>query len=352
MSSRKEARNAALGLGLSGAAAKDELTSVNPAQAKPEPAAEERAASRAPPEPRPRLVSGAVGAVSRTLGQFRHELKAAQDMVASGSQVIEIDTAEIDESILKDRMEVDAEQQSILVESIRHSGQQSPVLVRRVAEAPVRYQLAYGHRRVAACRELGRKVLAIVRPLSDQELLVAQGQENSSRADLSYIERATFAHNLELRGISRETIMLALATEKTELSRMISVARTVPAEIVSAVGPAPKTGRTRWLALAERLGDRKNIPRVRALLEGSQFRSAPSDKRFELLFKFLQARPKDRPRDVWANAEGKVLVHCVRSAKATTLSIDEKLEPGFGEYLFAQLDAIYAGFRDKKGEPE
>jgi ParB family chromosome partitioning protein len=246
---------------------------------------------------------------------------------------------------------VDPQKQSILVESIRVSGQQSPVLVRRISDAPLRYQLAYGHRRVAACRELGRKVLAIVRSLSDQELLVAQGQENSSRADLSYIERATFAYYLECRGIARDTIMLALATDKTELSRMISVARTVPAEVVSAVGPAPKAGRTRWLALAEHLGDGKHVQRLHAFASRNEFRLAPSDKRFEMLLRSLQAPAKDRPRDAWTTSEGKVLVRCVRSPKSTTLSIDEKVEPGFGEFLFANLESLYANFCENKAGP-
>lgn len=349
MTSRKDARRAALGLGLAGLPPPRELTSVNPADAKPE---SEVAPSPAAAGARPRLMAGAVGAVSRTLGQFRRELKTAQDLVAAGAQVVELDPAEIDDSILKDRLEVDARQLALLVESIRQSGQQSPVLVRRSVETPARYQLAYGHRRVAACRQLGRKVLAIVRTLSDQELLVAQGQENSSRADLSYIERATFAHNLEQRGVPRETIMLALATDKTELSRVISVARAVPAQIVSAVGPAPKAGRSRWLGLSEGLGRRGADARVRALLAEEAFRSAPTDKRFELLFKCLQARPKDRPRSAWANPEGKVLVRSLRTSKALTLSVDEKAAPGFGEYLFDNLEELYARFLARKAEPD
>lgn len=297
-------------------------------------------------------MAGAVGAVSRTLDQFQHELQAAKDLVSSGAQVVELDPAEIDDSILKDRLEIDVGQQSVLVESIRQSGQQSPVLVRRTTAAPARYQLAYGHRRVAACRELGRKVLAIVRTLSDQELLVAQGQENSSRADLSYIERATFAHNLEKRGVSRETIMLALATDKTELSKMISVARAIPGEVVLAIGPAPKAGRTRWLGLSERLAEVKIDARLRAFLSGEEFRVAPTDRRFEMVFKRLQAEPKGGQVSVWANAEGKPLVRRVRTPKAMTLTIDEKLEPGFGEYLFSNLESFYEAFRSRKPAPD
>ena len=44
-----------------------------------------------------------------------------------------------------------------------------------------RYQIAYGHRRLRAAIELGRPVRAIVKPLTDEQLVVAQGQENSAR---------------------------------------------------------------------------------------------------------------------------------------------------------------------------
>ena len=49
------------------------------------------------------------------------------------------------------------------------------------------YQVAYGHRRVRATAILGIKVRAIVRDLTDAELVIAQGQENNARQDLSFI---------------------------------------------------------------------------------------------------------------------------------------------------------------------
>ena len=64
----------------------------------------------------------------------------------------------------------------------------------------------------------------MVRQLSDRELVVAQGQENSARADLSFIERARFALHLEVAGYDRETIISALSVDKTTVSRLISVA--------------------------------------------------------------------------------------------------------------------------------
>ena len=352
MISRREARNAALGIGLTSNAQVKELAPANPKSASldstPGGHPQNRSAM-ASPDTRPRVVAGAVGAVSRTLDQFNQDMQAAKDLVASGGKVVELDTSAIEDSILKDRLEVDPETQASLIESIRQSGQQVPILVRQVGEAPTRYQVAYGHRRLAACRHLGRKILAIVRSLTDQELLVAQGQENSSRTDLSYIERALFALNLETRGINRDAIMLALSTDKTEVSKMISVARSVPADIVRSIGPAPKAGRTRWLGLSERLSGIKLDAKFQVMIGGADFASATSDARFERVFKFLQAKPKHgASSEICAPLGGKQIVRVTRSPKAMTLTIDQQLEPGFGDFLLKNLEAFYETFQSQK----
>ena len=48
-------------------------------------------------------------------------------------------------------------------------------------------------------------VRAVVRTLSDAELVIAQGKENNERRDLSFIERALFAAHLEHRKFERPT---------------------------------------------------------------------------------------------------------------------------------------------------
>ncbi len=86
-----------------------------------------------------------------------------------------------------------------LVEAIREQGQQVPILVRPHPDRPGRYQVAFGHRRLRAVAEIGIPVRAVVRDLTDEQLVVAQGQENNERRDLSYIEKARFAQKLQLR---------------------------------------------------------------------------------------------------------------------------------------------------------
>jgi len=137
-----------------------------------------------------------------------------------------------------------------------------------------RYQIAYGRRRLRAAAELGRPVRAVVKPLSDEQLVIAQGQENNERKDLSFIERAIFAAQLETRGFGRETIMAAMCVDKTGLSRLISSAVRIPRDIIQAIGPAPKTGRDRWSDLAVALDIPDAVEGARRVIASPGFPNA------------------------------------------------------------------------------
>ena len=193
---------------------------------------------------------GPVGGITRTLGNITEKMERASDLerqLAEGQTIIDIDPDLIDGSFVTDRLEIDPFELGQLVEQIREHGQQVPILVRPHLEAKGRYQVAYGHRRLAATKALGIKVRAVVRQLTDDQLVVSQGQENSARTNLSYVERALFALRLEQRGFGRDIIMAALGVDKAALSKMLIVTRQVPLALISAIGPAPEIGRRRWL---------------------------------------------------------------------------------------------------------
>jgi ParB family chromosome partitioning protein len=90
----------------------------------------------------------------------------------------------------------------------------------------------------------------MVKPLSDRDLVIPQGQENSARAALSFIERARFARALEQRRYGRDVIMQALSTDKGTVSRLLAVCRRLPADAIEPAGLAPAAGRERWPKLA------------------------------------------------------------------------------------------------------
>ena len=294
-----------------------------------------------------RVKTGAIGAMGSSLRQLTETAKAAsrlQEQLAAGSFVAEIEPDKIDVSPVADRIvtEVDPGFDE-LVESFKTSGQQVPILVRPHGKG--RYQIAYGHRRARVAAKLGIKVKALVRELTDAELVVAQGKENLDRKDLSYIERAQFARGLEAQGFERPVIMAALSTDKTDLSRYLSVANAIPGKIVQAIGPAPRTGRPRWVALSEKIEADPSI--ADAVIAGSEFKALDSDARFVAVFNAFAA---PAPKSIsWA---------CEKAAKIdqkpdrTVLTIDERRAPEFGAWLAGRLDELYREFQRKEEQAD
>jgi ParB family chromosome partitioning protein len=300
---------------------------------------------------RPLVRSGAVGAMGRSLGRITHAVEEARAMVAAGDKVVELEPSLIESSFVADRLESSDEDHAALVASIRERGQQVPILVRPHPDHPGRYQVAYGHRRLRAAADLKQPVRAVVKALSDEDLVVAQGQENSARTDLSFIERALFAIALEDRGFDRSVIMAALSIEKTQLSKLIGIGREVPGSIIAAVGPAPKAGRPRWAALVSALA-RANAPAIiERTLKSTEFRVLDSDSRFSHLLAALTAplRP-DRATvsTVWKNPSGRAVVQIERTARRTQLTVHEAAEPEFASFLIENLPDLFERFSANK----
>lgn len=296
-----------------------------------------------------RIRSGAIAAMGASLEQLASRAQVAENIEA-GSVIIELDPGLIDGSFVADRVS-DATDPGLaaLVESIRESGQQVPVLVRPHPKTPGRYQIAYGHRRVRAAAQLAVSVRAVIRPLTDAELVVAQGKENLDRRDLSYIERAFFAFRLEALSFPRDVICAAMGVHKPDVSNYITVARAIPEDIVAAIGPAPKVGGPRWRVLAERI---KNAGRKRidAIFADPLFQAKPTDERFVAVLEAVAARaaPKPTMPKIWTDEYGRKLARVERAGQRFNLSIDEKLEPDFGEYLLSRLPEILAAHRARK----
>ena len=295
----------------------------------------------------------------RTMGLSLKEMSAEADdaralraQIESGQTVVELDADVVDPSFVADRIPVERDAEfDVFVQSISETGQQVPILVRPHPDAPGRYQAAYGHRRLRAAAVLRRSVRAIVRPLSDTELVVAQGKENGERRDLSFIERATFAAHLEAHGFERQTIMAALGVDKADLSRLIALAKAVPGKVVRAIGPAPRTGRPRWTQFVEMLSARPDAATLLAAeIETERFTAADSDRRFALALNVMRAQQPSRTPEAWNDGEGRPVVRIERSAIATRLVLDERLSSGFGAFLIERLANLYDEFSRIRGE--
>lgn len=279
---------------------------------------------------------GAIGAVSRSIEYLKAQ------------SVVELDPDLIDEPAITDRLEEATDRFDEFAAQIKEHGQQVPILVRPHPTIEGRYQIAYGRRRRRAVKQAGRFVRAVVKPLTDEELVLAQGQENSARADLSFIERALYAAELEASGYSRDLIMAALAVDKTGLSRLIAVAVQIPGDIIRAIGPAPKAGRDRWTELASRLERKGGADTARALLSGVA--EIASDDRFIKVFDATAPKKAGAPRaKVWKAEDGTRAARIKEDDRTLTLMINKKAAPEFSGYLLAELPEIYAAFKRHQG---
>ncbi len=304
------------------------------------------------PKPVPHVRSGAVGAMGRSLGQIAHAAEQAKALIAAGSAVVEIPPDKLDSSFVSDRLESEGADFELLVEAIRGSGQRSPILVRPHPDNPDRYQIVFGHRRVRVAARLGRPVRAVVQNLSDEEVVVIQGQENSARTDLSYIERGLFAVALEERGFDRRVIMAALSMEKTQLSRILALTHSIPRNLVMAIGPAPKAGRPRWGALAERFSHVKDRRIIDEILVDPTFKAADSDTRFLRIFTGLEpraggAKPRLTP---WTADNGRRIATIERKGTRIAVIVDETEAPAFGEFIASRLPALHREFQRQQEE--
>lgn len=294
--------------------------------------------------------SAPVGGITRTLGNITEKMERASDLerqLAEGQTVVDIDPELVDGSFVTDRLEIDPVELGQLVEQIREHGQQVPILVRPHPESRGRFQVAYGHRRLAAAKELGIKVRAVVRQLTDDQLVVSQGQENSARTNLSYIERALFALRLEQRGFGRDVIMAALGVDKAALSKMLIVTRQVPLALISAIGPAPEIGRRRWLELGERLESVPSEPIVAELSADNQ-RQLSSDARFQRALVLAIGKPASAKAAATPSSIAGVPVTFKRTPARATFVFDSKAAPGFDQFVQERLQSLFNEFQEGK----
>lgn len=276
----------------------------------------------APPTHQKRPMRGAVGAVGQSLASLQ------------ARALIEVKPDLIDDAGIPERMEASADIEA-LAESIRDYGQQVPVMLRHSPSTEGRYEVVYGRRRVAALKLLDEPVRAFVRDVSDRDLIVAQGQENSARRDLSFVEKARFARSMEEMGFERKVICDALSTDKTILSRMLAVIDSVPAELIDAIDPAPTAGRDRWRTLADRAKGRP-LPQLLKAAKGDD-----SDARFSAVLAILTS---PRPEAVPLKADGEQIGRLRRGKSKASLEI----APEFGDWLAENIDRLHRDWKDSR----
>lgn len=292
---------------------------------------------------------------AKSLSASIDELAKQASQKLDGETIVELDPAVLDVSFIADRLpEADDQEYAELLDAIRERGQDSPILVRPHPQTSGRYMIVFGHRRASVARELGIKVKAVIKPLEDLEHILSQGQENSARANLSFIERVLFAARLEDMNFNREAIQAALSVDYQTLSKMLTIPRAIPEDMLVAIGPAKGIGRDRWLELRKLIEMPGKANAARELIATDTFSKTQSATRFEQLYGYLKGagqkksvtKAAARVGTSWAPEDKSVNVTIKKTGKTATMALGAADGQRFAEWISRNLDTLYASFRD------
>ena len=144
------------------------------------------------------------------------------DLAATG-RLIELPLGRIEPNPRQPRKRFPAEQIEALAESIRAQGVIHPLVVRPHPEAPQRYQLVAGERRLRAVRLLGWQwAPALVREVPDEQLLEAALVENLQREELTPIEEATaYRTLLDQYGYTQDTLAGQVGKDRSTIANLV-----------------------------------------------------------------------------------------------------------------------------------
>lgn len=285
---------------------------------------------------------------SKSMMNSLDDLAEASLRIRDGEVIVSLDPAQLDGSFVEDRLGDGAADFEALKAAIHANGQSSPIMVRPHPEVEGRFQIIFGHRRTRAAKELGLHVRAVIKQLADVEHIIAQGQENTQRANLSFIEKALFAKRLLDRGMTKEVAKAALNVDDTLLSRMLSVADGVPNVVLNALGAAKGIGRDRWEELKKLVVPPAKSDQAIEFVGSDAFSEASEP--FNALISHLKTSGKPKkakaPKNAatWSHSSKTLTVEGKMKPKGFSLELSEKDAKPFGQWLTHNLDELYERF--------
>lgn len=300
-------------------------------------------------------MTGAAKTVVRSIEDLAENTKKLME----GEVVVELDPRLLDVSFVADRLSDEGEEYQELKQAIKESGQTTPILVRPSSYDSQRFMVVFGHRRLKVAKELGISVKAVVKKLDDITSAIAQGQENSARSNLSFIERAYFAQNLLASNMTKDVVRSSLAIDEAMLSKMLGVVEVVPAAIIKALGASKKIGRDKWLSLRQLLLVPALLKVATEFTETAGFVELAEEKRFDELHDYLKRykvksaakKPKGNAsgRD-WTSSDSSLnFVMNTRSKKVAIELSNVEAKP-FSDWLSGRMDRLYDEYKRSKTE--
>jgi ParB family chromosome partitioning protein len=146
-----------------------------------------------------------------------------------------------------------------------------PIKVRPIRDKQFRYEIVYGHRRHAACLELGLPVSCSVVTLTDAQLFEEMDRENRTRSDLSPFEQGGMYKMAIAKGLysSQRALAISCGVSHAYVGLTMRMA-SLPDFVVKAFS-SPMALQFRWLApIEERLrsdpeGAKRDVKNVAGL---------------------------------------------------------------------------------------
>ncbi|MBY3279698.1 plasmid partitioning protein RepB [Rhizobium hidalgonense] len=300
-------------------------------------------------------MTGAAKTVVRSIEDLAENTKKLME----GEVIVDLDPRVIDVSFVADRLSDDGEEYQELKQAISESGQTTPILVRPSSSDSQRFMVVFGHRRLRVAKELGVPVKAVVKKLDDITSAIAQGQENSARSNLSFIERAYFAQNLLASGMTKDVVRSSLAVDEAMLSKMLGVVDVVPAPVIKALGAAKKIGRDKWLSLRQLLLTPALLKIATGYVETAEFLKLEEEARFDNLHGYLTryknksaAKNPKSPRSSkeWTSSDSSLSLTMNARSKKVAIELSNAEAKPFSDWLSSRMDHLYDEYRQSKPE--
>ncbi|KIC45510.1 hypothetical protein RA28_10545 [Ruegeria sp. ANG-S4] len=206
-------------------------------------------------------------ALQAAVDDLSAEIRTAR---AEGRLVQQVPLTAIEEThLVRDRIAVDGDEMTALIESIRARGQQTPIEVVKLAEG--RFGLISGWRRLTALKTLHAETdedrFATVqalhrRPEGASDAYLAMVEENEIRVGLSYYERARIAARAAEQGVYadegsalRSLFSTASRAKRSKIGSFIVIYQALDEDLRFAASIPERLG----LALSKALKDDQNL---------------------------------------------------------------------------------------------
>ena len=151
------------------------------------------------------------------------------ELVTDNDKIVEISLDEIKKNPYQPRTYFNEEKLNELKESIEKNGLLQPIIVKKAVRG---YYIIAGERRYRAFELLGRKEIpAIIKEMTDEEMMVFAVLENLQREDLSALEESESYKNLmDKMSLTQEELAKKLGKSRSYIANSLRLLK-LPAEI-------------------------------------------------------------------------------------------------------------------------